>query len=128
VAELLQLQKRSSDGVIRMDSATWNKYVSGRTRPYSVVVFSSALHLLDKPNLRLRELRSEFGYMAKGYKVDAGTHGKVGTPARQTPRMAWCNAPPLREWSHPMHTLARDVANSVKRACSCAQRINVCAL
>lgn len=77
VAELLQLQKRSPDGVITLDNAAWNKYIAGRSRPYSLVVFSSATHLLDKPNLRLRDLRAEFGYMAKGYRADAGTHGKV---------------------------------------------------
>jgi OST3 / OST6 family, transporter family len=77
VAELLKLQHRSPDGVIQMDTAAWNKHVSGRSRPFSMVVFSSAMHLLDKPNLRLRELRAEFGYAAKGYRADAGTHGKV---------------------------------------------------
>lgn len=77
VAELLQLQKRSPDGVIALDNAAWNKYIAGRSRPYSLVVFSSATHLLDKPNLRLRDLRAEFGYMARGYRADAGTHGKV---------------------------------------------------
>lgn len=81
VAELLRLQKRSSDGVITLDTAAWNKYVSGRSRPFSLVVFSSATHLLDKPNLRLRELRAEFGHMAKGYRADAGTHGKVRLPS-----------------------------------------------
>ena len=77
VAELLKLQQCSPDGVIKMDTAEWNKHVGGRSRPFSLVVFSSAAHLLDKPNLRLRELRAEFGYAAKGYRADAGTHGKV---------------------------------------------------
>jgi oligosaccharyltransferase complex subunit gamma len=77
VAKLLKLQQGSPDGVIKMDTAEWKQHVGGRSRPHSLVVFSSAAHLLDKPNLRLRELRAEFGYAAKGYRADAGTHGKV---------------------------------------------------
>lgn len=76
-AELLRLQQKSSDGVIFLNGPDFHKYVGGRSRPYSVIVFSNAEHLLEKPQLHLRDLRSEFGYMAKSYRTDAGTLGKV---------------------------------------------------
>ena len=70
-------QRSFSDGVIQLDSAAFDKYVGGRTRPYTVIVFSSAEHLMDKPGLGLRQLRKEFGYTSKAYKADAGARGKV---------------------------------------------------
>lgn len=57
--------------MIQLNPASFDKYASGKRRPYTLVVFLGAKHLLDKPNLHLKELRDEFGYMAKTYKAQA---------------------------------------------------------
>ena len=82
MAELIKLQQKASDGVVFLDGPAFTRLVGGRSRPYSVVVFSNAYHLLDKPQLRLRELRAEFGHLARSYRADAGTRGKVSIPPR----------------------------------------------
>lgn len=73
------MQRKAADGIIFMDGPSFQKFVGGRSRPYSVVVFSNAIHLQDKAPLRLRELRNEFGYLAKSYCSDAGTLGKASS-------------------------------------------------
>ena len=57
--------------MIQLNSASFDKYASGKRRPYTLVIFLGAKHLLDKPNLHLRELREEFGYMAKTHQAQA---------------------------------------------------------
>lgn len=77
VKDLLKLQRKSPDGVVFLDGPAFQKYLGGRSRPYAVIVFANAVHLLQKPQLRLADLRTEFGYLAKSYRSDAGTLGKV---------------------------------------------------
>lgn len=68
VAELLYLQKAASDGVIDLDVKLFDQFVVGRKRPYSFIIFLSAGHLQDKPQLRLRELREEYGHTAIAFR------------------------------------------------------------
>lgn len=99
VAELIKLQQKASDGVVLLDGPAFARLVGGRSRPYSVVVFSNAYHLLDRPQLRLRELRAEFGHLARSYRADAGTRGKVSIPP--CPGSNWPGEPcPIGSASH----------------------------
>ena len=68
VLELSQLQERSADGVVELDSASFDKFASGRRRAYQLIVFLGAKHLLDKPKLHLRELREDYGFTAKAHR------------------------------------------------------------
>ncbi|KAK9803487.1 hypothetical protein WJX73_007543 [Symbiochloris irregularis] len=68
VAELMQLQAKSSDGVVELDATSFDRLVVGKKRPYSLIIFLAADHLQDKPALRLRELRDEFGHLAKAFR------------------------------------------------------------
>lgn len=53
------------DNVVHLDEAGFARYASGARRPYHLVVFLTASHLLDKTQLGLRELRQEFGLLAQ---------------------------------------------------------------
>lgn len=66
--DLSKLQQSSTDGVIELNSAQFDKYTSGRRRSYQLVVFLNAKHLQDKPQLHLRELREDYGFMAKAHR------------------------------------------------------------
>ncbi|KAK9816628.1 hypothetical protein WJX72_003054 [[Myrmecia] bisecta] len=68
VYELQHLQEAAKDGVIQFDDQLFSNYAGGRNRPYSLVFFLTAAHLLNKPNLHLRDLRAEFGFMADSYR------------------------------------------------------------
>lgn len=74
---LLKLQAASPDSVISFDTAAFKKYAEQRSRPYLLVLCFVAKHLMDKPQLRLRELRTEFGYLAKAYASEPANRGKV---------------------------------------------------
>ena len=69
ISQLLQLQKQSSDGVIEFDGQRFSQFVVGKRRPYTLFVFLSASHLQDKANLRLTDLRAEFGHTAKAFRT-----------------------------------------------------------
>ena len=45
--------------------------MSGSSRPYTLAVFCTARHLLDKPNLGLRKMRREWGTLSKAIKAAA---------------------------------------------------------
>ena len=77
VDQLITLQDSSSDGVVSLNTAAFNRFASLRSRPYQLAVFVSAKHLLDKPQLKLRELRNEWGYLAKAYAKNPVVRGKV---------------------------------------------------
>ena len=51
--------------MVHLDEAGFARYASGARRPYHLVVFLTASHLLDKTQLGLRELRQEFGLLAQ---------------------------------------------------------------
>lgn len=68
VLELSHLQGTSADGVIELDSESFDKFTSGSRRPYQLIVFLGAKHLMDKPKLHLRELRQDYGLTAKAHR------------------------------------------------------------
>ncbi|CAD7704795.1 unnamed protein product [Ostreobium quekettii] len=72
VAGLLRLQRSSSDGVIHFSPTLFAKYATSARRPYSLVFMLTARHLMDKPSLKLKQLRAEFGLAASAYR---GQHG-----------------------------------------------------
>lgn len=68
VSALLDLQSRAADGVIRFDDASVRHFIEqAEPRPYALIVFFDALHLRDNADLRLPDLRREFGLLASTY-------------------------------------------------------------
>ena len=65
LGELEALQAGARDRVVHLNEASFARYASGARRPYNLVIFLTASHLLDKPQLGLRELRAEFGLLAQ---------------------------------------------------------------
>ncbi len=63
--ELEELMRASPDGVIHLSTELFDRYLLGKRRPYSVILFMTAAHLLDKQQLDLRGQRKEFGLLAK---------------------------------------------------------------
>lgn len=68
VFELGQLQVSSVDGVIELDSESFDKFASGKRRSYQLIIFLGAKHLMDKPKLHLRELREDYGLIAMAHR------------------------------------------------------------
>jgi hypothetical protein len=98
VQELLKAQGASKDGVLHWDVNQFNKYAIGKKRPYSVMFFFTAKHLLSKSNLGLKKLRVEFGYLAKAAIKKTGANGQVHpSPYKYSLREASCprSQPPL---------------------------------
>ena len=62
--ELEALVLQASDGVIHFTPQMFDDYVTVKRRPYAMIIFCTAAHLLDKPQLNLRGLRKEFGLLA----------------------------------------------------------------
>ena len=69
LAELRRLRKASPDGVVQLDAARFDRLASGLARPYSLVIFLTANHMLNKPGLGLKGMRKEFGRMAKALRA-----------------------------------------------------------
>ena len=63
--ELEELMRTSPEGVIHLSTDLFDRYLLGKRRPYSVILFMTASHLLDKQQLDLRGQRKEFGLLAK---------------------------------------------------------------
>jgi oligosaccharyltransferase complex subunit gamma len=81
VAELLALQAKARDSVVRLDVKSWEKYAGGKARPYSLIVYlnSKAVQSGQLAAL-LRDMRVEFGYTAASYAKslkDSEREGKV---------------------------------------------------
>ena len=66
--ELSKLQGSSADGVIELDAESFDKFASGKRRSYQLIIFLGAKHLMDKPKLHLRELRQDYGLIAKAHR------------------------------------------------------------
>lgn len=64
-AELQAMSKRSADGVLHFNPQLFDRYAVGKRRPYSLIFFLNAVHLQDKSSLGLRQLRKQFGLLAK---------------------------------------------------------------
>ncbi|GLT83235.1 hypothetical protein SLE2022_015360 [Rubroshorea leprosula] len=69
VNDLLALQSQSTSGVIHLDDSTVSRFLASTTvpRPYSLLIFFDAAQLHDKTELRLKELRKEFGLLASSF-------------------------------------------------------------
>ena len=57
--------RSSPDGVVHLNTELFDKFVVGKRRPYAIILFMTASHLLDKASLDLRGLRKEFGLLSK---------------------------------------------------------------
>ena len=64
LAELEHLASQSKDRVIHFGQARFEQFAGGRRRPYALIFFLAAKHLLDKPQLQLGKLRREFGLVS----------------------------------------------------------------
>lgn len=65
--------------MIRFDAGRWEKFASGKSRPYSLVLFvnSNSVQSSQLANL-LQEMRIEFGYTASSYAKQLPTMGREG--------------------------------------------------
>lgn len=70
--ELEEMARTSPDGVVHLNTEQFDKFVVGKRRPYAIILFMTASHLLDKASLDLRGLRKEFGLLSKACAVTAG--------------------------------------------------------
>ncbi|XP_028787521.1 probable dolichyl-diphosphooligosaccharide--protein glycosyltransferase subunit 3B [Neltuma alba] len=84
VSELLTLQSRSQSGLIHLNDQSVSRYLTSvkTPRPYWIVVFFDASQLHEKPELRLKELRTEFALVASSYVANnddpsSPSHGKL---------------------------------------------------
>ena len=68
VQALLKAQQSSRDGVIKLNTDTFAKYITGKQRSFSLFVFLTATNLRDNPQLGLVEMRKDFGYVGKALK------------------------------------------------------------
>lgn len=78
IAELVHLQSRSKDGVIRVTDNKFLRISSSEVpRPYALVIFFDAEQLWTQQELRLQEYRKEFGLVASSYiKHNGGRSGE----------------------------------------------------
>lgn len=68
IAELLDLQEQAVDSVIRLDDNSLKRFaLQSEGRPYSLVIFFDAVQMRDRPELKLEELRREFGLVAAAF-------------------------------------------------------------
>ncbi|CAM8985484.1 unnamed protein product [Rhodiola kirilowii] len=82
VSDLLALQARSTSGVIHLDDNAVRRYITSAKPPrsFSLLLFFDAVQLHDKSELRLKELRNEFGLLASSYILnnkDSDGEGKI---------------------------------------------------
>lgn len=75
----MDLQKRSSTGVITLDTAGFNKYAAGKNRPYSLILFGDAKQLRKKGKLDLETRLTAFSTVAKAF---ASTHAGKNTEGK----------------------------------------------
>ncbi|GBG64691.1 hypothetical protein CBR_g46234 [Chara braunii] len=68
VTELVRLRRFSSDSVIDFDERQFHLLAQGEEpRPYSIILFMDADQLRSNAELKLGELREEFGLVARAY-------------------------------------------------------------
>ena len=63
--ELSSLRRKISDGVLRFDDALFDKFGSTPTRDYGLVIFFDAARYHDNSELRLPEMRRQFGIVSQ---------------------------------------------------------------
>ncbi|KMZ72273.1 putative dolichyl-diphosphooligosaccharide--protein glycosyltransferasesubunit 3B [Zostera marina] len=78
-SELISLRSQSPSGVIRLTDDIVNRFItsSPTPRPYSFVVFFDATKLHDKTELRLPQLRSEFGLLSSSFSTNNPDSSKI---------------------------------------------------
>ena len=64
LAELEHLARQTKDHVIQLNNAAFDHFAGGKRRPYALIIFLTARHLVDKPQLQLGKLRREFGLLS----------------------------------------------------------------
>ena len=77
---MLELQRRSSTGVITLDNDAFNKFAVGKGRPYSLFIFGDARQFRKQSKLQLDTRFEAFSTVAKAFaSTHAGktTEGKV---------------------------------------------------
>ena len=79
VQELLDLQRKSSTGVIALDNAGFNKYAVGKGRPYSLFLFGDAKQFRKQGKLNLEGRFDAFSAVAKAF---ASTHAGKSTEGK----------------------------------------------
>lgn len=106
VAELLSLQARSKSGVIRLDDHSVKRFLSPATSPrsYAIALFFDAAQLHDKAELRLQDLRAEFGLLATSF-IANNNNKEEDSP----PRLFFCDI----EFTQSQATFAHFGVNSV---------------
>uniref|UniRef100_A0A1J3DIQ2 Putative dolichyl-diphosphooligosaccharide--protein glycosyltransferase subunit 3B n=1 Tax=Noccaea caerulescens TaxID=107243 RepID=A0A1J3DIQ2_NOCCA len=79
INELVSLRSASESGVIHLDDHGISKFLTSAStpRPYSMLVFFDATQLHSKSELRLQELRREFGIVSASFL--ANNNGSAGT-------------------------------------------------
>ena len=78
--ELEEMARSSPDGVVHLNTELFDKFVVGKRRPYAIILFMTASHLLDKASLDLRGLRKEFGLLSKAGIARNGCHRCAAQP------------------------------------------------
>lgn len=68
------MSRSSSDGVIHLTPGLFDQYAIGKRRPYTLIIFLTASHLMDKQALNLRGLRKEFGLLTTVCSSSTYTH------------------------------------------------------
>ena len=79
VQELLELQRRSSNGVITLDNAAFDKFALGKTRSYSLLIFGDARRFRKQSKLDLSTRFESFATVARAF---AATHGGKQTEGK----------------------------------------------
>eukprot|EP00967_Tisochrysis_lutea_P139397 scaffold253245_cov19-Tisochrysis_lutea.AAC.1 len=65
LSQLRQLRDSSPDRVISLDDAQFAKFGRSVGREFSLIVFLTAHQMSERPQLKLGDLRKEFGYAAQ---------------------------------------------------------------
>lgn len=68
----------------------FDEYASGKPRPYSVVVMLTAEHLMQKSNLQLTKVLSEFKLAANAYKEKYASGSKSQKVAQTIQTLSSC--------------------------------------
>ncbi|KAL1226134.1 putative dolichyl-diphosphooligosaccharide--protein glycosyltransferase subunit 3B [Cardamine amara subsp. amara] len=77
INELVSLRSNSESGVIHLDDHGISKFLTSAStpRPYSILVFFDATQLHSKNELRLQELRREFGIVSASFLANNNNNG-----------------------------------------------------
>lgn len=65
--QLSELREQSRDGVVRFNEDMYKKYMAIRKRDYTLVVFLDANQVRGNPQLKMEQLRKEYGLCAKAF-------------------------------------------------------------